>query len=130
MCVVFPARVLDIMNPGGTQLSDIFSISSLTVTLSSDGNTSGEAALPPIVIALTAVSDENTPAGISDTLTWQSHINTGLSNTRLVDKKGYLTCADDSGSSNCSSYQIFRRIPRHGSVSSPRVDFTMLTVSV
>jgi len=32
--IVFPARVLDIMNPGGTQLSDIFSISSLTVTLS------------------------------------------------------------------------------------------------
>ncbi len=76
--IVFPARVLDITNPGGTQLSDILSISSFMVTLSSDGNTSGgpeppEAALPPIVITMTAVSDQNTPAGISDTLTVTGH---------------------------------------------------------
>jgi hypothetical protein len=32
--IVFPARVLDITNPDGTQLSDILSISSFTVTLS------------------------------------------------------------------------------------------------
>ena len=76
--IVFPARVLDITNPGGTQLSDILSISSFTVTLSSDGNTSegpepAEAALPAIVTTITAVSDQNTPAGISDTLTVTGH---------------------------------------------------------
>jgi hypothetical protein len=76
--IVFPARVLDITNPGGTQLSDILSISSFTVTLSSDGDTSEgpeppEAALPPIVTTITAVSDQNTSTGISDTLTVTGH---------------------------------------------------------
>jgi hypothetical protein len=76
--IVFPVRVLDITNPGGTQLSDILSISSFTVTLSSDGNTSEgpeppEAALPPIVTMITAVSDQNTSTGISDTLTVTGH---------------------------------------------------------
>ena len=76
--IVFPARVLDITNPGGTQLSDILSISSFTVTLTSDGDTSegpepAEAALPPIVTTITAVSDQNTSTGISDTLTVTGH---------------------------------------------------------
>jgi hypothetical protein len=78
LSIVFPARVLDITNPGGTQLSDILSLSSFTVTLFSDGNTSEgpeppETAPPSIVTTITALSDQNTSTGISDTLTVTDH---------------------------------------------------------
>lgn len=75
--IVFPGRVEDLTNPAGTRLSDILSISSFTITLSSDGDTGGGEPpergpnIKPIVI--TARSDRNTASGISDTLSVTGH---------------------------------------------------------
>jgi hypothetical protein len=71
--IVYPAQVFDLTSPGRTELSDILSISSFTVSLVSDSDVSGaeppsETGLTPIVITIDATSDQNTLSGISDTL--------------------------------------------------------------
>jgi hypothetical protein len=71
--IVYPAQVFDLTNPGRTQLSDILSISAITVSVISDSDASPEGGtespLAPVVITVTAASDQNTAAGVSDTLT-------------------------------------------------------------